>query len=90
VKHGRGDRGDIEGIPLSVFELKNVRSLSLGAWVDECERERVNDGAEFGLTIVKRKQKGDPGDAFVVIPLRRFVPILVELLVARGKLRKAS
>jgi hypothetical protein len=77
---GAKDRGDVAGIPGVVIEAKDCRTITLGAWLDEAEVEKVNDRAEVGVVWAKRRGKTDPGCGFVVMSGRQFV----ELLTAAG------
>ena len=62
VKHGTNDRGDIAGLRIrgkrAVVECKNHQRMELAAWLDEAERERGNDDAEFGIVVHKRRGCG--------------------------------
>ena len=53
---GSQDRGDIAGLPGVVIEVKNCKTMALGAWLREAEVERRNDGAEYG--VVWHKLRG--------------------------------
>lgn len=78
--NGTTDRGDIAGIPGVVLEVKSGARLELPAWLKETEVERVNDGAAYGLLIVKPKGVGTTrvGDWPVVLPLSAAVRLLKE------------
>ena len=69
--HGNKDQGDIDAGPWNL-EAKNVRSMALGQWVAEADAESVNAGKPVAV-VAKRIGKGDPGEAYVVMPLRVFV-----------------
>lgn len=73
VLHGNQDQGDVivRNSPWSL-ELKNCRTLALAEWVAEADRESVNAGRPVAV-VAKRVGKGDPGEAYVVMPLRVFV-----------------
>lgn len=62
VKHGTNDRGDIAGLTIrgrrAVIECKNCKRMELSTWIDEAERERANDDADFGIVVHKRKGCG--------------------------------
>lgn len=73
---GSGDRGDIAGIPGVVIEAKNVARMDLSGWLDEAEKERANDGAEFGVVWHKKKGKTSPGAAYVTMDGSSFVRLL--------------
>lgn len=70
---GSQDRGDVSGVLGHVLEVKNCAQMSLGAWVDEAEVERANDGAEIGVCVHHRRGKGDAGEWFVTQPLAQWV-----------------
>lgn len=73
------DTGDITGIgPGLVLEVKDQKTLSLGAWVDQLGDEMHRADADAGAVIVKRK--GVPaeraGEWFAVLTLDDFVLLL--------------
>lgn len=74
--NGARDRGDIAGVPGIVFEAKSAARVELAAWVDETEKERVNDGAAYGVTVIKRRGKGSAGDGYAVLPFAALVGLL--------------
>jgi hypothetical protein len=76
--NGAKDRGDIAGVPGVVFEAKSAARLELAAWVDETQRERANDAAVYGVTIIKRRGKGSAGDGYAVLPFAALVALLRE------------
>lgn len=55
---GSKDCGDIAGIPGVVLECKAEKIITLAAYMDELEAEKVNDGAKAGLVVVKRRNAG--------------------------------
>ncbi len=63
------DRGDIDGIPGVVVEVKNHRRHTLAAWMDELADEIENANAVTGVLVVKRAGTGDPGEWYAVMPL---------------------
>jgi hypothetical protein len=73
-RHLRGnhDRGDVAGVPSWVLEIKNVASVTLGAFVDEAAREAANDGAEHYAAVIRRRGQTDTGQSYVVMPLHVF------------------
>lgn len=77
---GNKDRGDIAGIPGVAIEAKSAAKVELAAWVDEAEKERVNDNAEVGLVWIKRRGRTCPGSGFVILTGDQ----LVKLLAAAG------
>lgn len=80
--NGAKDRGDIAGVPGVVFEAKSGARLELPAWLRETEAERVNDGADYGVLVVKLKGYGEAraADWPAILPLGA----LLELLAAAG------
>lgn len=74
------DRGDIAGMPGVVVEAKNAARVEMAAWLDEAEAERRNDGADLAVVWIKRRQRTNPGDGFVVMA----GATLVRLLTAAG------
>jgi len=77
---GAKDRGDIAGLPGVVIEAKAAAKLEFGPWLNEAETERANDRADIGVVWAKRRGKGSPADAFVVMT----GATLVHLLAAAG------
>ena len=82
--NGTKDRGDVAGIPGVVIEAKNAATVSLGAWLDEAEAERVNDGAAVAVVWHHRRGKRSPASGYVTMS----GATLVELLVAAGYIRR--
>lgn len=77
---GRGvrDGGDIAGVPGLVVEAKNCRRDQLAEWVDEAARERVNDGARYGVVWHHRRGKSAPEDGFVTMSGADFLRLLAD------------
>lgn len=71
------DRGDLDGLPGWVVEVKNHKSIDLAGWCDEAEAERVNAGQPFAAVVAKRRNR-PVGDAYVVLTLERFAALLTE------------
>lgn len=59
------DRGDIDGLPRWVLELKACKALDLAGWSDEAERERLAAGCDFAAVVAKRRGK-PTGAAYVM------------------------
>lgn len=78
--NGAQDRGDIAGVPGVCIEAKNAARVELGAWLDEAETERRNDGAALAVVWHHRRGKGSPADAYVTMT----GATLVQLLTAAG------
>lgn len=73
---GSKDEGDIEVPAWGIgIEAKNCRQLSLAQWVTEADVESLNSGRPV-VVVAKRVGKGDPGEAYVVMPLRRLFRLL--------------
>jgi hypothetical protein len=74
------DRGDVAGIPGVVLEVKSGARLALPEWLRETEIERANDGATYGLLVIKPKGVGATKvDQWpVVLPLAAMVRLLKE------------
>lgn len=68
---GANDEGDID-VGHWALEAKNCRAITLAQWVDEADAETVNSRRPVAV-VAKRAGKGDPGEAYVIMPLRRFV-----------------
>lgn len=79
VLHGTNDRGDIAGLMMRgkrvAVECKNHAKMELSTWVDEAEAERLNDHAEFGIVVHKRKGKGSKhfGENYVTMTLDTYL-----------------
>lgn len=78
--NGSKDRGDVAGIPGVVVEVKSGARICLPEWLRETEAERVNDGADYGLLVVKPKGIGPAriADWPVVLPLSAALRLLRE------------
>lgn len=80
VMGGSGDRGDVAGVETLqgdwCLELKNCKTMSLGPWMDEAEKESANADARFYAVVHKRARKGDPAEQFVTMPLSVFTALL--------------
>lgn len=75
---GNKDRGDV-AVPewgLNI-EAKNCRQLALSQWVAEADAETLNAGRPV-VVVAKRVGKSDPGEAYVIMPLRRLFRLLSE------------
>jgi len=76
--NGSTDRGDVAGIPGVVIECKNEKAVSLAAYADETERERVNDGARHAAAWIKRRGKASPADGYVLLSGAGFLRLLAD------------
>ena len=73
------DRGDIDGLPGVVIEVKNCKTLSIPAWLRELEVEMKNAKAWTGTVIAKRKGSTDPADWYAIMPASVWAELLLEL-----------
>lgn len=55
---GTRDRGDIAGVPGVVWEVKSGSRLEIPRWLAETDAEKANDGADFGVLVIKPKGVG--------------------------------
>ena len=78
---GANDRGDISGWRFAgrriAAECKDYGGrVQVGPWLNETEIQRLNDSADVGLVIAKRRGTTDPGDQVVLLTLRDLVALL--------------
>ena len=78
---GANDRGDISGLRHMggriVVECKDYGGrLQPGPWIEETERERLNDSAGIGIVVAKRRGTTAPGEQFVLMTLADLVALL--------------
>ena len=78
---GANDRGDISGLrhmgQRIVLECKDYGGrLQPGPWIEETERERLNDDAGVGIVVAKRRGTTAPGEQFVLMTLADLVALL--------------
>lgn len=71
VLMGNKDQGDVDTGAGWHLETKNCRTLALSEWVAEADVESANSGKPVAV-VAKRVGRGDPGEAYVVMPLRTF------------------
>ena len=76
---GEFDAGDLGGIPEVAFECRDRNRLTLSENVDDANERAHHKGADYGVTIMKRRGRG-AGDAYVALDLTTFVRLLQELL----------
>lgn len=62
------DRGDIDGMPGVVIEVKNQKRIDIPGWLDELEVEMVNARAWTGVLVIKRRGSTNPDDWYFVMP----------------------
>jgi hypothetical protein len=80
--NGSRDRGDITGIPNVVVEAKNTNRHDFAGAVDEARVEAANARVDIFVAVIKRKGKGDPGEAYAVTTLDVFNRLLLDDPVA--------
>ena len=76
--NGVKDRGDIAGIVGLVIEVKNHQRMALSEWVDELNVEMLNDKADTGVVIHKRKGTTDVGRWYATMPVEVWFKLLEE------------
>ena len=82
VKTGAADKGDIGGLRTRdgrrvVVEVKDHGGkYQVGPWLDEAEQERINDTAEVGLVIAKRRGISDPLQQAVFMQVSDLIALL--------------
>src|SRR5713101_2864629 len=87
--HGAKDTGDTMNTQPFVLEIKNVKQMSLGAWIDEVGREYANalqkgSRYRFSALIHKRRGKGWVGDQFVTMTLSQFTQLARHVMEQRN------
>jgi len=76
--NGSNDRGDIAGIPGVVLEIKNHARMELSQWLSELEVEMLNDKADTGVVIHKKKGTTDVGKWYATMPVEVWYKLLGE------------
>ncbi|WP_425837041.1 putative PDDEXK endonuclease [Microbacterium sp. PA5] len=82
VKTGAADKGDIGGVRTPdgrrvVIECKNYSGrFEVGAWLNEANNERLNDGAAVGLVVAKRRGTTNPAEQVVFMTVRDLTALL--------------
>ena len=72
------DVGDIDGIPGVGVEVKNHKTITIPAWLDELETEMFNANAQHGAVIAKRRGSTDVADWYALMPVEAWTHLLVE------------
>ena len=77
---GVQDRGDVAGMPGLVVEVKSGARLDLAGWLAETERERLVDGADYGVLVVKPKGVGETRTDrwYALLPLDAMLRLLAQ------------
>jgi len=73
------DRGDIDGLPGVVIEVKNQKRMDIPGWLDELDVEMVNAGAWTGVLVIKRRGSTDPDDWYFVMPGKVWANLLQQV-----------
>lgn len=83
---GALDTGDIELVehPNIIIEAKNVKKMSLAAWVEQGETEATNAEVAIGPVWHKKAGVSSPGDGYVTMSGAAFTWIL-DLLQEHGE-----
>jgi len=72
------DRGDLDGLPRWVVEVKACRALDLAGWCDEAKREQGNAGSDYAAVVAKRRGKAVE-HAYVVMTLSDWARLVGEV-----------
>ena len=73
------DRGDIDGMPGVVVEVKNEKRIDLPGYLRELEVEIANAQAWTGTVIVKRRGSMNVDDWYAVMPAKIWGELMVML-----------
>ena len=73
------DRGDIDGMPGIVIEVKNEKRIDLPGYLRELEVEIANAQAWTGTVIVKRRGSMNVDDWYAVMPAKIWGELMVML-----------
>ena len=82
VRTGAKDTGDIANVRTAkgrrvAVECKDYGGrLELPQWVREAEAERINDGADVGLVVAKRRGTSKPGEQWVILTVDGLLELL--------------
>lgn len=89
TRNGAKDRGDITGLRHMggrlVVECKDTSRLTIGSWLLEAELERGHDDALAGLVVAKRRGRGDPLEAVVLLTLADLIALLTGTRPTTGR-----
>lgn len=72
---GVNDKGDVTGVPSVMLECKNEKQITLSTYMDEVKAQTANAGAQIGVAVVKRRNRG-VGDAYCVMTLEQLATLL--------------
>jgi hypothetical protein len=70
------DRGDIDGLPGVVVEVKNQKTIDIPGYLGELEVEMENADAWTGVCIVKRRGSVDVDDWYAMMPASVWAQLL--------------
>jgi hypothetical protein len=70
------DRGDIDGVPGVVVEVKNQKTIDIPGYLAELEVEMENADAWTGVCIVKRRGSVDVDDWYAMMPASVWAQLL--------------
>jgi hypothetical protein len=73
------DRGDIDGMPGVVVEVKNCKTISIPEWLRELEVEIANAQAWTGAVIAKRKGSTNVDDWYAIMPAKIWGELMLML-----------
>lgn len=76
--NGSNDRGDIAGIPCVVLEVKNHATMKLPEWLRELDAEIINDRANTGVVIHKRRGTTNVGEWYATMTVEIWHKLLEE------------
>lgn len=82
VKGGAVDKGDVGGVRTHsggrvVVEVKDHSGrYEVGPWLREADTERINDNAEVGVVIAKRRGVSDPLQQVVFMEVSDFIALI--------------
>lgn len=72
---GANDGGDIAGLPIPI-EVKNTKTIDLAGACTEAETAAQRLGVAGWAAVIKRPRRGDPREAYAVVPLWFFAELL--------------
>lgn len=75
---GTHDKGDIAGIAGLCVEVKNVKAITLSAFLKEAETEKKNAKANVGVAWIKKSGTTNPADWYVLMSGSQFTYLLKE------------
>jgi hypothetical protein len=73
------DRGDIDGMPGVVVEVKNEKKFDLPGYLRELEVEMENAKAWTGTVIIKRRGSTNVDDWYAVMPAKIWGELMLML-----------